>query len=194
MERLPNLDSACGRHLTFRDFVICGETLRKFPEIDNTPKQPASYAALVNLAEHVVDPLIFQFGRVELTYGFSSWLLAKNIAGRVSPKIDQHSAHELDRDGVIICPRGGAAVDLKVHTAPSDLVAGWLVQNTPFDRLYFYGRDRPVHVSYGDQHSRQITWFNEVRGSNRRVPRTLTVEHFLEGVIYGREGGDDPPT
>ena len=28
-------------------------------------------------------------------------------------------------------------------------VARWVVANTPFDRLYVYGPDLPIHVSYG---------------------------------------------
>ena len=30
-------------------------------------------------------------------------------------------------------------------------VANWVAENTPFDRLYFYGEDRPIHVSYGPE-------------------------------------------
>ena len=33
-------------------------------------------------------------------------------------------------------------------------VADWIIANLPFDRLYFYGADRPIHVSYGPQNSR----------------------------------------
>ena len=29
-------------------------------------------------------------------------------------------------------------------------VADWLAA-PPFDRLYFYGEDRPIHVSYGSE-------------------------------------------
>ncbi len=27
----------------------------------------------------------------------------------------------------------------------------WIMQNTPFDRLYFYGDKRPIHVSYSPE-------------------------------------------
>ena len=30
-------------------------------------------------------------------------------------------------------------------------VANWVAENTPFDRLYFYGEERPIHVSYGPE-------------------------------------------
>jgi len=35
-------------------------------------------------------------------------------------------------------------------------VAQWIVKNTPFDRLYFYGDHRPLHVSYGPENKREI--------------------------------------
>jgi hypothetical protein len=34
--------------------------------------QPESYNALVELAEHVLDPVIDYFGMIRLTYGFCS--------------------------------------------------------------------------------------------------------------------------
>jgi hypothetical protein len=33
-------------------------------------------------------------------------------------------------------------------------VADWMIKHTPFDRLYFYGKDQPVHVSAGPLQSR----------------------------------------
>ena len=35
-------------------------------------------------------------------------------------------------------------------------VALWVAANTPFDRLYFYGKDRPIHVSYSNTPARQF--------------------------------------
>ena len=32
---------------------------------------------------------------------------------------------------------------------PMKQTAKRLAENTSFDRLYFYGEDRPIHVSYG---------------------------------------------
>ena len=33
-------------------------------------------------------------------------------------------------------------------------VADWIIANLPFDRLYFYGDDRPLHLSIGPQNAR----------------------------------------
>jgi hypothetical protein len=57
-------------------------------------------------------------------------------------------------------------------------VAQWIVANTPFDRLYFYGDDLPLHVSYGPEQSRQVV--RMVAGPSRRlIPRLTSVDTFL---------------
>ena len=48
-----------------------------------------------------------------------------------------------------MCERGGAACDFIVDDEDMREVAEWIVANLPYDRLYFYGSDRPIHVSYG---------------------------------------------
>jgi hypothetical protein len=35
-------------------------------------------------------------------------------------------------------------------------VATWVSKNTPFDRLYYYGSDRPIHVSFGPDEARDF--------------------------------------
>jgi hypothetical protein len=44
-----------------------------------------------------------------------------------------------------------------------------------FDRLYFYGEDRPLHVSVGPDESRAITAMLP-SASGRRVPRQIKVD------------------
>ncbi len=61
-------------------------------------------------------------------------------------------------------------------------VAQWIVANTPFDRLYFYGDDRPIHVSHGPNRDRQIVLM--VAGkSGRLVPRVVSAETFPFGAF-----------
>jgi hypothetical protein len=57
-------------------------------------------------------------------------------------------------------------------------VAQWIVQHTPFDRLYFYGADRPIHVSYGPNHKREVVLMMPKEGS-RAVPKVIKSEAFL---------------
>ncbi len=59
-------------------------------------------------------------------------------------------------------------------------VARWVVTNTPFDRLYFYGPDLPIHVSYGPENSRQVVRMVAAGKSGRLVPRVTSIGTFLE--------------
>ncbi len=149
-QTLPDLDSPCGQYLSYRQIIECGETQAK-TGLANCPKQPDSYTALYDLASHVLDPVIDYFGMIKLTYGFCSHDLGKHIKGRVAPKLDQHAAHETNSKKTLICPRLGAAIDFIVEDENMREVADWVAENTPFDRLYFYGEDRPIHVSYGPE-------------------------------------------
>jgi hypothetical protein len=54
-------------------------------------------------------------------------------------------------------------------------VAKWIVQSLPFDRLYYYGKDRPVHVSFGPDQSRMAIQLI-VNASGARLPRPLKFE------------------
>ncbi len=174
---LPDLDDPCGANFRFRDLIECGETQAAAGSA-NVPRQAASFNALQDLAVHVLDPVIDYFGMIRLTFGFCSPELARAIPGRIDPKRDQHAAHELNRLGRIVCARLGAAVDFIVEDEDMLEVAQWVAANTPFDRLYFYGPDRPIHVSYGPNHDRQIV--RMVRStSGRLVPRVVAVEDFL---------------
>ena len=149
-QTLPDLDSPCGQHLSYRHMIECGETQAK-TGLSNCPKQADSYTALYDLASHVLDPVIDYFGMIKLTYAFCSHDLGKHIKGRVAPKLDQHAAHETNSKKTVICPRLGAAIDFIVEDENMREVADWVAENTPFDRLYFYGEDRPIHVSYGPE-------------------------------------------
>ena len=82
----------------------------------------------------------------------------------------QHAAHERNRRGNIICPRLGAAVDFIVQDESMLEVAEWVAANLPFDRLYYYGDTRPIHVSYGPEHNREFVEITET-ASGKRVPR-----------------------
>jgi len=168
---LPDLDSPCGAYLTYRQLIECGETQRQ-TGLRNVPLEPDSYTALFELTRQVLDPVIDYFGMIHLTYGFCSSELAKAIPGRIAPKLDQHAAHELNTRKQPICRRLGAAVDFIVPDENMREVAEWIVANTPFDRVYFYGADRPLHVSLGPEQKREFV--EMLPGpSGRRMPRVI---------------------
>lgn len=179
-DEAPNLEDSCGRFLKFRDLIQCGETQRA-TQIANIPLQGASYTALVDLAENILDPVIEYFGMVKLTYGFCSHELSLKVSGRNDPKLDQHSALELNSKKNLICKRGGAAVDFLVEDEDMLEVARWIVKELPFDRLYFYGSDRPVHVSFSGAQSAQIVDLSRFSRGGNRVPSVVGKESFLSG-------------
>jgi hypothetical protein len=175
---IPDLDNLCGHYLTYRQLIQCGESQQSTGLI-NCPKQPASFTALYDLAINILDPVIDYFGMINLTYGFCSHELGKHIKNRVAPKLDQHAAHELNTKKNLICPRLGAAVDFIVEDENMREVAEWVVKNTPFDRLYFYGKNRPIHVSYGpEQKGEYIDLL--ITATGRQVPRKRKLTNFSE--------------
>lgn len=165
-----------GRYLTLEEFCTCTQTYRKYADqIDPYPKNwDETLPALEALCQHIIDPVIDEFDRerFQLTYGFCStdlkrWLAKKDPAtgiknGRVSPNLDQHMAHEVNRNGKYCCSRLGAACDFCILDLPSNILVDWIVaKGLPFDSLYFYGTSRPIHISYGPQHKQNIWSFTE---------------------------------
>jgi hypothetical protein len=182
-------DQRLGKYLTLEEFCTCTQTYRKYAaQIDPYPKNlNETLPALEALCQHILDPMIDEFGqeRFQLTYGFCStdlkrWLAKKDPVtglknGRVSPNLDQHMAHEVNRNGQYYCSRLGAACDFRILDLPSDELVAWiLAQNLPFDSLYFYGTKRPIHISYGPQHKGDIWAFTDKGTPTRRTPWSST--------------------
>lgn len=177
-QSIPNLDDFCGVNFKYRNFVECGETQKRLG-LKNIPLNPETYNSLLVIATDILDPVIDYFGSIQLTYGFSSTDLTKHIDGRIAPKLDQHAGHECNRMGRPICERGGAAVDFIVEDEDMLEVAQWIAKQCNFDRIYFYGKDRPIHVSVSASPVRQITIMQASSVSSRQIPKTLTVENFV---------------
>lgn len=178
----PKLDAPCGRYFRFRDFIECGETQR-FTGIKNLPENPESYQAIGQLARLVVDPVVDYFGPIVLTYGFCSQTLEKEIPGRIAPRLDQHAAHEKRRNGRYVCSRLGSACDFLVEDEGMLEVAQWIVLNTRFDRLYFYGDSLPIHVSVGPEQKQQIVIMKKKKDAthgHRLFPVTISKSRFVE--------------
>jgi len=127
----------------------------------------------MNLLQNILDPVIDYYGMIKLTYGFCSAELAKKISGRISPNLDQHAAHERKRNGKFICERLGAACDFLIEDEDMWDVVTWIFENICADRVYFYGADKPIHVSWSPNPIRQITRMNICK-SGKRVPQTIT--------------------
>jgi hypothetical protein len=169
----PILDEKCSRYFTYRNFIECGETQRD-TQISNLPLEADSYLAIKDLATHVLDHVQDRYGPVKLTYGFSSRELIKKIPGRIAPAIDQHASHERKLNGKLICERTGAACDFIVAGADMREVAIWVLKSTNADRVYYYGSDKPVHVSHSSKPVRQFVEMF-IGKNNRRMPKVVPV-------------------
>ena len=167
----PELSEKCSKHFRFQDLILAGETVFN-SKISNRPKQIESYNALRDLSVLVLDPTVDWFGSLKITYGFCSFELSKIIKKRIAPKLDQHSSYELNSRGKFICERVGAAVDFIVEDEDMFEVANWVFNNTPVDRLYFYGHDRPIHVSYAAE-NKKLAFFMRDIGDGRKIPCEL---------------------
>lgn len=180
-----------GKYLTLEEFCTCTQTYRKYPEkIQPFPHHAETFQALKNLNQFILDPVIDYFGRARfrLTYGFCSPDLKKYLEkrdpitglknGRVAPEIDQHLAHEVKSNGQYYCERLGAACDFLIEDLGRDsLVDCIIAQKLPFDSLYFYGGHRPIHISYGPEHKRDI-WAFTVGGQ----PTKKGIEHWVKAM------------
>ncbi len=179
-----------GKSLTLQEFCTCTQTYRKYADlIDPYPQNlEETIPALEALCLHLLDPIIAHFGRerFQLTYGFCSKDLKRFLSqkdpetrmknGRVDPSRDQHMVHEVNRSGKYYCDRLGAACDFRILGVESDLLVDWILeQRSPFDSLYFYGSDRPIHISYGAQHKREVWTFTE-----KGVPTRQGIERWVE--------------
>lgn len=174
-QSIPELDALCGANLRYRDFMACGETQQRLG-LHNVPLRAETYNALYELATQLLDPLIEYYGSIRLTYGFASPELTKHITRGIAPRLDQHAACEHGSRRSLICDRGGAACDFIIDDEDMKDVADWIVRSLPFDRLYYYGPNRPLHVSYGPDPAGQAYAMSQGR-SGRLMPRPFVPDN-----------------
>ncbi|MFS1873324.1 hypothetical protein [Enterovibrio norvegicus] len=130
--------------------------------LENQPLHFDSIDALNMLDTDILGPIELQHGSVSITYAFTSNTLKNHLLrhspGQMAPALDQHAASELNANGKLICKRQGAACDFLVmgFEKRMDIIAQFIITQLPFDRLYFYGKDRPIHVSIGPDNSRFV--------------------------------------
>ena len=173
-----NINDKCSKYFSYIDFIECSDTQKKV-QIDNSPKELKTYEAISYLATTIMDPIFDQFGQPQITYGLCSHNLQKHIKKSVAPSLDQHAGSERNSKGNLICPREGFAVDFKIENITTDHVARYIVEHLEFDRLYFYGIDRPVHVSANSEApKRAIVVFNNLE--NVRTPKHITPSKFID--------------
>jgi hypothetical protein len=182
-----NINGKASRFFSYADLINCGATVSEH-HINNQPEQADSWRALSLLATQILDPIVENFGPITLTYGFCSPQLARKIAKNrnphIAPKLDQHCSHELNQKQTIICDRLGAACDfallapltqqpinpLSNTQVDMQQVAVWICENLKFDRLYYYGKNRPLHISIGPQMNQFLQTMKTNLDTGHRVP------------------------
>jgi hypothetical protein len=75
--------------------------------------------------------------------------------------------------------RGGAAVDFIVEDEDMFEVSQWIAENLEFDRMYFYGQDRPIHVSFSETPAKQVTVMKRSSANERLIPRSYSLNDFM---------------
>ena len=173
-----NINDKCSKYFSYIDFIECSDTQKKV-QVNNSPKELKTYEAISYLSTTIMDPIFEKFGQPEITYGLCSHNLQRHIKKSVAPLLDQHAGSERNSKGNLICPREGFAVDFKIENTTTDHVARYIVEHLEFDRLYFYGINRPLHVSANSEaQKRAIVVFNTSKKG--RTPKNLTDQQFLD--------------
>ena len=163
----------CSKNFKLKDIIHCGETWNKYKNIiDNLPKEPETIKAISFLCENILEPVQKEFGKIILTYGFASYDLTKKIKNRIYPKLDQHSGYEKNKKGNYVCERLGQAVDFYIPNINSKNICKWINLNCQFDRMYFYGEDRPIHISIGPENKKQIILMKKYNSKNY-IPKVV---------------------
>jgi len=143
--------------------------------IDNTPRESESISSVILLITDILLPIYRHFGNINITYGFISSELnryiQKNSPTGTYPSIDQHTASELNNANNHICKRHGSACDFFINGFENkmDQVMLFIVKNLDFDKIYYYGNDRPLHVSVGNKPEKHLQIMN-VSANGRRIP------------------------
>jgi len=104
--------------------------------------------------------------------------IKKRPSPGIAPQLDQHAGYEVNSKRNRICKRDGFACDFYALNTDSLIVAKWIVTYLPFDRLYFYGKNRPIHISIAPENSFAITLLEQAP-SERRIPKNIKKEQFL---------------
>ena len=177
---LPKIDDHCSRYFTYRQFLECSDTFRTC-EVENLPIEPRTYHAIEQYSAEILDKVYGQYPKLRLTYGFCGRVMAQKIKKNIFPKLDQHAGYELNRNGNPICDRGGIACDFIVDGTNSLDLARWVVNNCDYDRIYYYGAARPIHVSHSSAPTQNVILmrFEKVR----TVPQKISTHAFLNGNI-----------
>ncbi|GBE95704.1 hypothetical protein NCWK1_5492 [Nostoc cycadae WK-1] len=147
-----------------QELCTCSNTYAKYSSLINPyPENSESLGSLETLNQLIITPVINKFGaeNFKLTYGFCSKNLLKFLnreKSRICVKVDQHMSYEINSRGNYYCKHLGAACDFVITGIDSRKVISYL-KTLNFDSIYYYGADRPIHVSWSAKSRRKIWEF-----------------------------------
>jgi hypothetical protein len=140
-------------------------------EINNIPQSIETITSLEMLVADILIPVERKFGALQITYGFTSAELAKYIAKNspsgTAPKLDQHASCEVNLKQNEICDRGGCACDFMVESNRMSEVVRFITAELNYDRIYYYGAERPLHVSVSEEPKKHLQIMCESEGGRR---------------------------
>jgi hypothetical protein len=153
---------------------LLGWHLERHPhDISNKPKSTDTIQALELLVSEILIPIECEFGDLKVTYGFTSSELAayirKNASAGTAPSLDQHSSCEHNQRSNKVCERGGSACDFIIENESMADVTRFITKYLNFDRIYYYGANRPIHVSVNNVPSRHLQLMSK-NAEGRRFP------------------------
>lgn len=180
MNQSRNGEVVCQGKVLVRDLCAAGSTAQAYPEIDNTPKSESSVRALESLVEQILEPIRAHFGSLTITHGFTSLELINRVPSGVTRGLDQHCSHELNTRGSRICQRDGASADIYVAGIASGELARYVHKYLPFDRMYLYGRDCPLHVSHSPQALNRQVILMLAGAGGKRIPRMVGADKLTK--------------
>ena len=88
------------------------------------------------------------------------------------------ASFELNTKGESVCKRGGAACDIFSKKTTAKELALWIMHHCDFDKIYFYGDRRPLHVSISEDMSGTIYLMKKIDG-NKKIPIQCNKDNFL---------------
>ena len=161
-----------GRNFMLSDFLYSEAAATK--GVANLPPtfDGMEVESIKKLCEHILDPVVDQFGAISITYGYVSPALQKATVPGSKPSI--HNC--LPSGGAYL----GAACDFQHHNTKVSHreILLWIAANCTYDRLIMYPGSTIVCVAWSDKPRSHCRHWVYPDGVSRAVYKTLPKTDF----------------
>lgn len=172
----------CTTPIQLENLCAAGATAQAFSDVDNTPKSQDSTDALNALISNILEPIRTHYGQLTITHGFTSQALINKVPRGIAKRLDQHCAHEKNSRGQRICSRGGASADIYVERITAWELVEFIQSNLPFDRIYIYGKDSPIHISHNSLQLASQIIVMKPNSKGKKIPQVLRQEASINDI------------